>query len=452
HVKSEIKKDFEYLVKLWNEIRENTLKSEAPSLIYEEASIIKRSIRDLYSRDIESIYIEGEDGYKIAKTFVKKLLPGHIKKVKLYDDKEVSLFSKFKINDQIDQIYSTRVNLPSGGYLVINTTEALISIDVNSGKSTRERNVSGTALKTNLEAANEIAKQCRLRDLAGLIVIDFIDMEDKRDNLQVEKCLRYALREDKAKIQIGIISNFGLLELARQRLRSSIADANMITCSHCNGTGQIWSDEAVTIRILRKIEEICTSLDFQEILVTLSTDVALYIINNKRSYILDIENQRNAKIIFRIDPSFSATDFKIESIKKYPTTDDEDSSHQRSAQPHEVVDNISSQNEGSYASRGKNTEDANTISEIRFKKSRFYNRGRNRQKNYKEQETNTVVPSENVEKENIKSVSEPILENSVEEKSSVSDWKNSTATISSEKTAPKKKNAWWQKFFDEVDE
>ena len=323
HSKLEIRKDFEYLKKLWDEIRNTTLKSTAPSLIYEEANIIKRAIRDLYSRDIESIVVEGETGYKFTKDLVRKLMPSHAKKVKLYDDKKLPLFSKFNINEQVNQIYSTRVDLPSGGYLVINPTEALVSIDVNSGRSTRARDISGTAIKTNLEAAVEIARQCRLRDLAGLIVVDFIDMEDKRSNTQVERCLREALKEDKARIQVGTISGFGLLEFSRQRLRSSIADANMITCPHCNGTGSIWSDESIALQILRKIEETCMALDLSEVTVTLSTDVALYLLNNKKDFISSIE-QRGLKVKFMIDPKISASDFKIAHVMKPIVREDND--------------------------------------------------------------------------------------------------------------------------------
>ncbi|MDR3156170.1 MAG: ribonuclease E/G [Holosporaceae bacterium] len=314
HSKVEIRKDFDYLRKLWDEIRENTLKSTAPCLIYEEASIIKRTIRDFYSRDIDSIFIEGEEGFKVAKNFVKKLMPSHVKKVKLYDDRKVPLFSKFKINDQVHQIYSSRVDLPSGGYLIISPTEALISIDVNSGRSTRERNIAGTALKTNLEAASEIARQCKLRDLAGLIVVDFIDMDEKRNNVQVEKCLREALREDKAKIQLGSISTFGLLEFSRQRLRSSIVDANMIPCPHCAGSGSIWSNESVALQILRRVEETCATLDIGEIIVTLSLPVAMYMLNHKREFISHVEKRSEAIVKFNIDNLAPIDGFKIEQV------------------------------------------------------------------------------------------------------------------------------------------
>ncbi|GHU17151.1 hypothetical protein FACS189472_03620 [Alphaproteobacteria bacterium] len=337
--KTEIKKDFDYLKKLWDEIRTTTLKSTAPCLIYEEASIIKRAIRDFYSRDIESIIIEGEEGYKSAKSFIKKLMPSHSKKIIQYKDPKVPIFSKYNINDQINQIYSTRVELPSGGYLVINTTEALISIDVNSGKSTRERNVAGTALKTNLEAAVEVARQCRLRDLAGLIVVDFIDMEEKRNNSQVERLLRESLREDKAKIQIGIISNFGLLEFSRQRMRSSIAEANMITCPHCSGSGVIWSDESIALQILRKVEEACSAIDLSEVTVTLSTDVALYLLNNKRAFIASIEN-RGLKINFNIDSSIAAADFKIAQVVKVASSGVEETTNAPTAEKSSSQENV----------------------------------------------------------------------------------------------------------------
>lgn len=310
HTRLEIKKDFEYLKNLWDEIRKTTLQSTAPSLIYEEANIIKRAIRDLYSRDIESIFVEGEAGYKFTKDLVRKFMPSHAKKVKFYNDEKLLLFNKFNIDEQINQIYSTRADLPSGGYLVINTTEALVSIDVNSGKATRARDVSGTAIKTNLEAAVEIARQCRLRDLAGLIVVDFIDMEDKRSNTQVERCLREALKEDRARIQIGNISKFGLLEFSRQRLRSSFADANMTICPCCKGVGAVWSNESIALQILRKIEATCMTLDISEVTVTVSTAVASYLLNNKKDFISSIE-KRGVKIKFEIDTTIPASDFKI---------------------------------------------------------------------------------------------------------------------------------------------
>ena len=311
HTKAEIKKDFDCLQKNWDEIRETTLQSTAPCLINEEANVIKRSVRDLYSRDVENIIVEGKEAYQATRNFVKKIIPGHVKKVKLYDDPRVPIFSKYKIADQISQIYSTRVDLPSGGYLVINATEALIAVDVNSGKATRERNIASTALKTNLEAAVEIARQCRLRDLAGLVVVDFIDMEEKGNNTKVEKCLREALKEDKAKLQIGNISAFGLLEFSRKRLGASIIEANMNICPHCHGTGLVWSNEFVALQILRKIDETCSTQELSSVNVTISRDSALYLLNHKRDFIVDIEKRNNLKIVFNVDPDLVPTDFKI---------------------------------------------------------------------------------------------------------------------------------------------
>lgn len=389
HTKAEIKKDFTYLKNLWNEIRETTLKSSAPCLIHEEAGIIKRSLRDMYSKEIESVVVEGDEGYKVAKKFMKKLMPSHSKKVKLYDDKNIPLFSKYKLNEQISQIYSTRVDLPSGGYLIINNTEALISIDVNSGRSTRERNIAGTALKTNLEAAQEIARQCRLRDLAGLIVVDFIDMEEKRNNMQVERCMREALKNDKAKIQVGVISNFGLLEFSRQRLRSSIADANMIICPHCKGTGFMWSDESLAIQILRKIEEACVSSDFKEIIVTLSSNIALYILNNKRSFISAIESRGNFKITFNVDHRISSTDFKIDQIAKPKPKiiSDEDSDFYLEKK------NESNEKQGKKQSRNMSKQDSEAKSNMKKRKG-FKPRS---------------IPKTDNEEEEIKSDSEQIV-------------------------------------------
>ena len=241
--KAEIARDFEYLLRLWDDIRELTLKSTAPALIYEEGNLIKRSIRDLYARDIDEVLVDGRDGYETAKSFMRMLMPSHSKRVKLYNDPSVPLLHRFQVEGQLDAIHSPIVQLRSGGYIVINPTEALVAIDVNSGRSTRERNIEETALKTNLEAAEEVARQLRLRDLAGLIVIDFIDMEEHRHNGAVERRVKDAMRHDRARIQIGRISPFGLLELSRQRLRPSLLEASTQPCPHCAGTGHIRSTE-----------------------------------------------------------------------------------------------------------------------------------------------------------------------------------------------------------------
>ena len=270
--KAEIKRDYEYLLRLWNEIRELTLQSTAPALIYEEGNLIKRSIRDLYTRDIDEVLVEGEDGYRTAKAFMKMLMPSHAKRVQPYRDPQIGLLHRFQVESQIDAIHSPIVQLRSGGYIVINQTEALVAIDVNSGRSTRERNIEETALRTNLEAAEEIARQLRLRDLAGLIVIDFIDMEEHRNHGAVERRLKDALKNDRARIQVGRISPFGLLEMSRQRLRPSLAEASTQPCPHCGGTGFIRSTESTALHVLRSIEEEGMRRRSAEVCVYVPTD------------------------------------------------------------------------------------------------------------------------------------------------------------------------------------
>ncbi len=283
--KAEIKRDYEYLLRLWNEIRELTLQSTAPALIYEEGDLIKRSIRDLYTRDIDEVLVEGEEGYRTAKAFMKMLMPSHAKRVQPYRDPQIGLLHRFQVESQIDAIHSPVVQLRSGGYVVIDQTEALVAIDVNSGRSTRERNIEETALRTNLEAAEEIARQLRLRDLAGLIVIDFIDMEEYRNQGAVERRLKEALKNDRARIQVGRISPFGLLEMSRQRLRSSLVEASTQPCPHCGGTGTIRSTESTALYVLRSIEEEGIRRRSAEVCVYVPTTVALYILNYKRELV-----------------------------------------------------------------------------------------------------------------------------------------------------------------------
>ena len=280
--KPEIKRDCEYLLRLWDDIREHTMKSVAPALIYEEASLIKRAIRDVYSRDIDEILVDGEDGWRAAHDFMRMLMPSHAKKVQLWRDGGQPLFARNQVEAQLDGMLMPTVQLRSGGYLVINQAEALVAIDVNSGRSTRERNIEETALRTNLEAADEVARQLRLRDLAGLIVIDFIDMESKRHNAMVERRIKEALKNDRARIQVGHISHFGLLEMSRQRLRPSLAETSFIPCPHCGGTGHVRSTENAAIHVLRGIEDEGSKRRAAEIVVYVSTPVALYLLNHKR--------------------------------------------------------------------------------------------------------------------------------------------------------------------------
>ncbi|MGH7046089.1 MAG: Rne/Rng family ribonuclease, partial [Stellaceae bacterium] len=315
--RAEIKRDYEYLLRLWNEIRELTLQSTAPAVIYEEGNLIKRSIRDLYTRDIDEVLVEGEDGYRTAKSFMKMLMPSHAKRVQPYRDLEIGLLHRFQVESQIDAIHSPIVQLRSGGYVVINQTEALVAIDVNSGRSTRERNIEETALRTNLEAAEEIARQLRLRDLAGLIVIDFIDMEEHRNQGAVERRLKDALKNERARIQVGRISPFGLLEMSRQRLRPSLVEASTQPCPHCGGTGFIRSTESAALYVLRSIEEEGMRRRSAEVCVYVPTAVALYILNHKRDSLAQLEARYGVHVLVARDDALIPPAFRLERLRAY---------------------------------------------------------------------------------------------------------------------------------------
>jgi ribonuclease E len=286
--KTEIKRDYDYLLRMWESVRDLTLSSTAPALVYEEGSLIKRAIRDLYTKDVEEVIVEGEAAYREAKDFMKMLMPSHAKNVKLYKDSRPA-FSRYQVESQLDSLYSPTVTLPSGGYMVINQTEALVSVDINSGKATREHNIEDTAHKTNLEASDEIARQLRLRDLAGLVVIDFIDMEEKRNNRNVERRLKEALKNDRARIQVGRISHFGLLEMSRQRLRPGLLEGSSRTCPHCEGRGIVRSISSCGLAVLRTIEEHLIARKPENLTVKCGRDVAFYILNEKRDNLLSIE-------------------------------------------------------------------------------------------------------------------------------------------------------------------
>ena len=308
--KTEIKRDYTYLSKLWNEIREKTLQSEAPALIHEEGSLVKRAIRDMYTNDVDQVIIEGENSYKVAKTHMKMLIPSHAKRVEKYHGTE-HLFQKYDVEPQLDSIHQSEVKLKSGGYLVINQTEALVAIDVNSGKATRERNIEETALKTNLEAAEEVGLQLKLRDLSGLIVIDFIDMEENRNKSAIERKLKDALRHDRARIQVGSISHFGLLEMSRQRLRPSLAESVSQACPHCAGTGRIRSINSAALQILRVVEEEAGTNPGQDITIYVHPDVALYILNQKRASLASLEEQFGIAILLEADATLIPPDFRL---------------------------------------------------------------------------------------------------------------------------------------------
>ncbi|CDZ55879.1 Rne/Rng family ribonuclease [Neorhizobium galegae] len=307
----EVKRDFEYLMRLWENVRTLTLSSTAPTLVYEEGSLIKRSIRDLYNKDISEIIVSGEEGYREAKDFMKMLMPSHAKVVQPYRDLH-PIFARSGIEAQLDRMLQPQVTLKSGGYLIMNQTEALVAIDVNSGRSTREHSIEETALQTNLEAAEEVARQLRLRDLAGLIVIDFIDMEEKRNNRAVEKKLKDCLKNDRARIQVGRISHFGLLEMSRQRIRASVLESTTQICTHCGGTGHVRSQSSVALHVLRGVEEYLLKNTTHDITVRTTPEIALYLLNHKRASIVDYENRFGVSIFIESDVSIGSSHFAID--------------------------------------------------------------------------------------------------------------------------------------------
>ena len=312
--KSEIKRDYEYLQRTWEQIRELTLKSIAPAIIYEEGDLIKRSIRDLYNKDIDEVIVAGEAGYRNAKDFMKMIMPSHAKNVKFYTE-QLPLYARYQVEGYLAGMFNPTVQLPSGGYIVIGITEALVAIDVNSGRATKEGSIEQTATKTNLEAADEVARQLRLRDLAGLIVIDFIDMDERRNNIAVEKRMKDKLKTDRARIQVGRISGFGLMEMSRQRLRPGMLEATTQMCSHCHGTGLLRSDDNVALAILRALEEEGVRGRSKEVLVRAPIAIANFLMNGKREHIGDIEARYGMSVRIECDPTLVSPDFAIEKFK-----------------------------------------------------------------------------------------------------------------------------------------
>ena len=314
--KTEIKRDYSNSMKIWENVKKLTLESNAPFLIHEEGSLVKRAIRDLYHSDIDEVLVEGNEAYKACKNYMKAVMPSHAKKVQQYVDDKLHLFQRYNLDAQLQDIFNPKVTLKSGGYIIIDQTEALVAIDVNSGRSTRERNIEDTALKNNLEAAEEFARQARLRDLSGLIVIDFIDMEENKNRISVEKKLKESMKKDRARIQIGEISNFGLLELSRQRLRPSIVENSSELCPHCAGSGRIQSIEVSAVQILRAIEEEGAPDGIGGVKVFAHSDVILHILNKKRSQLNEIENGYKILIVFNNDNTIIPPQKKLEIIRK----------------------------------------------------------------------------------------------------------------------------------------
>ena len=306
--KQEVKRDFEYLLRLWESVRELTLRSSAPTLVYEEGSLIKRAIRDLYGRDVEEVVVSGEDSYREAKDFMRMLMPSHAKNVRLHRE-PFPIFAESGVEAQLDAMFSNHVTLKSGGYLVINQTEALVAIDVNSGRSTREHNIEDTALRTNLEAADEVARQLRLRDLAGLIVVDFIDMEESRNNRAVERRLKDALKSDRARIQVGRISHFGLLEMSRQRIRAGVVEGSTVPCPHCAGAGHVRSTASIALHVLRVLEEALVKSAAHDVTLRTRAVVALYILNQKRAHLQELESRFGVHITVAADDTLTGATY-----------------------------------------------------------------------------------------------------------------------------------------------
>jgi ribonuclease E len=313
----EIKRDQEYLIRLWNGIRELTLKSEAPQFIYEEGNLIKRTLRDLFNKGVEEVLIEGEKAFKSAKKFMELLAPDQAKHIYEYTDEKVPLFMYYQVEKQIDLMNEPFVKLPSGGSIVIHPTEALISIDVNSGKSVKESNIEETALKTNIEAADEVARQMKLRDLGGLVVIDFIDMEESKNNIAIERKMRNAVLNDRARIQIGRISPFGLLEMSRQRLASCLMDLTYQVCPHCSGTGREMTTEAAAVMLLRNIKEDVLRNRIKEVSVKMPSEVAMYILNHNRDKLSEIEKVHEVEVHIISDDSFIVPKYEMEILNNY---------------------------------------------------------------------------------------------------------------------------------------
>ena len=361
--KPEIKRDFDYLARLWDEIREKTLKSEAPALIHNDSDLIKRAIRDIYNKDIEEVIVEGEYGYKAAKDFMRLLMPSHARRVQQYAD-AVSLFQRAGVEDQLAAMYNPVVQLKSGGYLVINPTEALVSIDINSGRSTREHGIEQTAVATNLEAAREIARQLRLRDMAGLVVIDFIDMEMNSNIRKVEKAMKEALKDDRARIQVGRISGFGLMEMSRQRLRTGVLEASTRQCPHCEGTGLVRTASSAGLSALRMLEEEAARGRGNLVTLRASQEAAFYVLNNKRRELDEIEQRYGVTIAILPDGEVEGARMSVEAsgprpervVTYAPLVEDEDDLHIVEELDDEEIEEVEAASHEERGDRGEDRE------------------------------------------------------------------------------------------------
>lgn len=440
--KAEIVRDYNYLIRTWNQIRLDSLKTKAPALIHEEGNLIKRALRDIYSKDTSEIIVAGEEAYKSARDFLRILSPHNLKKIKSYRQSDMPLFQRFQVEGQLDKLHDTNAQLESGGYLVINPTEALVSIDVNSGRATKEKDLEETALKTNLEACDEIARQLRMRNLAGLVVIDFIDMDEPANNHAVEKRMKEALKKDRSRIQVGKMSMFGLLELSRQRMHSSFFESNYQTCPHCQGKGIVRTTESSAVYVLRGIEEEGIKNRSSKINVFIPTDIAIYILNQKRQMLVNLEQKYKMEVIISADDSIKCvSDYRIERTKlvkeKAPSQPAEEGTPEKEKEEVEVKAPEAQVAESSIAEPQVQTEPEDEARTER-RRGRFERRrGRNRfdrRRNRGERDDNNGEENSQPVKEKQEAV---ILYNSHED-------------ITSKPEAPKEepakeKSTWWKK-------
>ncbi|MCR9157713.1 MAG: Rne/Rng family ribonuclease [Rhodobacteraceae bacterium] len=434
--KTEIKRDYEYLQRLWEQIRELTLKSIAPAKIYEEGDLIKRSIRDLYNRDIDEVLVEGERGYRIAKDFMKMIMPSHAKNVKHYVE-TMPLFARHQVESYLSGMFNPTVQLKSGGYIVIGVTEALVAIDVNSGRATKEGSIEETALKTNLEAAEEVARQLRLRDLAGLIVIDFIDMDERKNNAAVEKRIKDKLKNDRARIQVGRISGFGLMEMSRQRLRPGMIEATTQPCPSCHGTGLIRSDDNMALQVLRQIEEEGVRRRSREVLVKCPVTIANFLMNQKREHVAQIEARYGLSVRIEGDVHLVSPDFTMEKFKTATRVVPEAPIHVVSVDTslmdqvdEDAAEHEEDEEDQTETNASPTTDEDDTKPKKRRRRSRRGGRGRNRNRDRQDEgDTDTDTGSDTNESETTsdETSSEPAAAEAETE-----------ASVSGDETAPAK--------------
>lgn len=453
--KSDIVKDYNYLIRTWNNIRLAALKNKAPALIHEEGNLIKRALRDMFTKDISEAIVDGEEAFRTARDFIKMLAPQNLKKIKSTRKNDIPLFQRFQVEAQLDKLHDTNVQLESGGYLVINPTEALVSIDVNSGRATKEKDLEETALKTNLEAADEIARQLRMRNLAGLVVVDFIDMEDPKNNQAIEKRMKEAMKDDRARVQIAKMSCFGLLEISRQRMHSSFMESNYKVCPFCHGKGMIRTIESSCVLILRNIEEEGIKNRSSVLNIFVPSDVAVYLLNQKRQAIVDLEKRYNMSVIISADNNMkNVEEFRIERTKavKQPTKeekvpafsevfDEEDFSSAEQIAETEKGEEATVNENSERNEREEGSSDGSANNRRRGKRERRGRFDRRDRRNKRERRSNNRESNDNNEDnshEHHKDKQEAVILYS-----SHDDIKNENDTAADNKEG--KKAAWWRK-------